>query len=454
MISVLIVDDEKIVRKGLASFMPWEEFGMKVIGEANNGENALKFLESNTVDLMFTDLAMPVMSGIELMRIVTTTYPHIQIVVLTLHQDFDYIQEALRLGAIDYIAKTELEKEQFEDILSRIASLLDMKKIRQLSQPSMEDQVASSIYVAYPLHPSIELGQDVPGGADGGVEIEAGVWYWSYCPEPIIESFAYFCIEGIHGMERKELFRLIRNYNRNGLFYDYNPTVPLQTISIEDLHERLDYEVEVDISAIKQSWLESDWIFDDKLFEKRIAELSAIQLPAIRLMRLFFSLTDEWNRMYNNVLEEELVMEDHFLTFVQFSHWLKHTRQQLRDSSEKPQFSIEIQSSITRAKTLALQNYKNAVTAAEMAKHVNMSLSYFSQCFKQIVGKTYTDYIRDVRMEHAKNYLVHTSKTIQWIAEEVGYNDEKYFSRLFKEFVGVLPSDYRLGHRPDRLRKK
>src|SRR5690606_793200 len=110
--------------------------------------------------------------------------------------------------------------------------------------------------------------------------------------------------------------------------------------------------------------------------------------------------------------------------------------------------------SINRAKTLALQNYKNAVTAAEMAKHVNMSLSYFSQCSKQIVGKTYTDYIRDVRMEHAKNYLVHTSKTIQWIAEEVGYNDEKYFSRLFKEFVGVLPSDYRLGHQPDRLRKK
>src|SRR5690606_41245295 len=105
MISVLIVDDEKIVRKGLASFMTWEGFGMKVIGEANNGESAHKALESNTVELMFTDLAMPVMSGIELMRIVTTTYPHILIVVLTLHQAVEDIKEAVRIGAIDYRAK-------------------------------------------------------------------------------------------------------------------------------------------------------------------------------------------------------------------------------------------------------------------------------------------------------------------------------------------------------------
>jgi len=454
MIAVLIVDDEKIVRKGLTSFMPWSQFGMKVVGEANNGENALEFLESNKVDLMFTDLHMPVMSGIELMREVTKRYPHIQIVVLTLHQDFDYIQEALRLGAIDYIAKTELDKEQFDDILVRISSLLDMKKVRLLSQPEQEDRVDSKVYVAYLLSTNHEFTLEASETAEGGIELESGIWYWNDRPEPPVEALAYFCIEGTSGMERKELYKLIRNYKRNGLFYDYNPAVPMKTLTLEELVNRVSYEAQVEITAIKQSWLESDWIYDEELFETRMKELKTIQLPAIRLMRLFFSLTDEWNRMYNKMLEQELMMEDHFITFVQFSEWLKRTRQLLRDCIEKPQFSVEIQSSITKAKTLALQTYKNAVTAAEMAKHVNMSLSYFSQCFKQIVGKTYTDYLRDIRMEHAKNYLMHTSKTIQWIAEEVGYNDEKYFSRLFKEYVGMLPSDYRAGHKLDRERDK
>lgn len=129
MIKVLVVVDDKLVRKGLISMMPWQEFDMKVVGEASNGEKALKFLESNSVDLVLTDLGMPVMSGIELMRILRKSYSEIHVVVLTVHQDFEYVQEALRLGVIDYIAKVDLdlEKEQLEDMLKRIADRIQGK---------------------------------------------------------------------------------------------------------------------------------------------------------------------------------------------------------------------------------------------------------------------------------------------------------------------------------------
>ena len=63
MIKVLVVDDDKLVRKGLIAAMPWNEFNMEVVGEANNGKNALKFLENNAVDLILLDLSMPIMSG-------------------------------------------------------------------------------------------------------------------------------------------------------------------------------------------------------------------------------------------------------------------------------------------------------------------------------------------------------------------------------------------------------
>jgi two-component system response regulator YesN len=81
-----------------------------------------------------------------------------------------------------------------------------------------------------------------------------------------------------------------------------------------------------------------------------------------------------------------------------------------------------------------------------MAEQVHMSRSYFSQCFKDIMGKPFNEYVRDKRMEKAKELLVSTQLPILQIAENVGYPNEKYFSRLFRELEGVTPSEYRVRH--------
>src|SRR5690606_18966282 len=104
MIKVMVVEDDKLVRKNLINKLNWDNYGMRVVAEAKNGEKALEELNKVDVDLMITDLAMPIMSGIDLIREVRKLYPNIFVVVLTLHQDFEYIQEVMRLGAIDYIA--------------------------------------------------------------------------------------------------------------------------------------------------------------------------------------------------------------------------------------------------------------------------------------------------------------------------------------------------------------
>ncbi|WP_219835709.1 helix-turn-helix domain-containing protein [Paenibacillus sp. R14(2021)] len=133
---VLVVDDDHLVRRGFIGMMPWSRHGFEVIAESNNGEKALSSLELAPVDLIITDLAMPVMSGIELMKKVTELYPRTAMVVLTFHHDFELIQEALRLGAIDYITKVELEHEQMDGILKRIAARMDQQA--QQSQPAPE----------------------------------------------------------------------------------------------------------------------------------------------------------------------------------------------------------------------------------------------------------------------------------------------------------------------------
>ena len=114
--SILIVDDEDIIRESLSFVLSKEGYRVR---EAPNGLAALEILKEDSIDLVVTDLAMPVMSGIELLRIARERYPELLCVVLTFHQELEYAQDAIRLGAIDYIAKVQLEREQFDAVLAR-----------------------------------------------------------------------------------------------------------------------------------------------------------------------------------------------------------------------------------------------------------------------------------------------------------------------------------------------
>jgi two-component system, response regulator YesN len=182
---------------------------------------------------------------------------------------------------------------------------------------------------------------------------------------------------------------------------------------------------------------------EDAVFRRLLAELAALRLPPIRLTRIFFSITDELNGMYRMMLAEPIAIDDFFPTWCRFVSWIEGVRDNIRQANTRSILSDEIQNSIVRAMSIVGQKLSEPVSAAEIAQMVNMSGSYFSQCFKQFAGQTYTDYVRDLRLERAKQYLRNTTKTIQWVAEQIGYNDEKYFSRLFREHVGMLPSEYR-----------
>lgn len=459
MIRVLIVDDDKLVRKGLISSMPWQACGMEIVGEANNGENALKFLEEHHVELLITDLAMPVMSGIELIRIVRDQYPDMQIVVLSLHQDFEYIQEALRLGAIDYIAKTQLEQEQFEEVLGRIVSLMGRKAGARgkSAQPEEEAFAANgSLHVYYVLNPDEEAAVQQGGIPADAVEAEPGIWYANAEPQsqPLPKSktanrashpnIAHVHFRELTGMDRKSILQLVRAYGRQDLFYDYQAPSPLP-IQI-DATVYLAQNIETDsppLDQIKEQWGAADWIYTDAAFQAQLTELKSLKLPPVRLARIFYSLSDEWNRLYQAILAEPITIEDFFASWYSFEQWLVEVRERISRAAAKPLFSPEIQNSIVKAMSLVQQHVSSPISSAEIAQMVNMSGSYFSQCFKQYVGQTYTDYVRDIRIERAKEYLRSTTRTIQWIAEQIGYSDEKYFSRLFREHAGILPSEYR-----------
>lgn len=105
MYRVFIVDDEKQARTGLRDFMPWAKLGCEVCGEADDGETALGPILEEKPDILLTDVRMKRMDGIELSRRVKRSLPDTQVVFISGYSDADYLQQALRMEAVDYVYK-------------------------------------------------------------------------------------------------------------------------------------------------------------------------------------------------------------------------------------------------------------------------------------------------------------------------------------------------------------
>ncbi|WP_410513659.1 response regulator [Paenibacillus sp. BR2-3] len=468
MIRVLVVDDDKLVRKGLISAMPWQKFNMHVAGEASNGQKALEFLEGNEVDLLLTDLAMPVMSGIELMRAARQRYPNLHMVALTLHQDFEYIQEVLRLGAIDYIAKVQLEKEQFDDVLARIAGRIH----EQAPLNRMTVHPAQAIYEHEQGYVLINLNResDANGLSDkllppGAMEVNSCSWVWF--PDEGAENKLFTLLSdlvgrvpgcmllnlsNLQGSAWRELQQWIREYIERASFYEYHPDRPATVASLKDRYKPYSRLNELELNHIKESWLHSAWPHDDYIFDQKIRDLKAMRLQESQLLGLIYSFAIEWNRLYGQTLTGNIPMiySVHFWFHVE--QWLNHVRGIIRESTRHTAYSKEIMNCMSTAVYMIQEEMSRQLTAAELAQRLNLSRSYFSQCFKDIIGKPFNEYSRYIRVEKAKELLSHTNKTIIWIAEQTGYSDEKYFSRVFRQLTGMLPSEYRANQPGDSNR--
>lgn len=122
---VLLVDDDKLARLGIKSMLPWAKYGMEVVGEAQNGQSALDFIIAHPVDIAFVDLDMPIMDGMTFIEQAREACPSMLFVILTFYESFSLVQKALRLGAIDYISKLEIENIDPDEALRRIHARLE-----------------------------------------------------------------------------------------------------------------------------------------------------------------------------------------------------------------------------------------------------------------------------------------------------------------------------------------
>ena len=129
MFKVIIIDDEPIIRKGLKNIINWKQFDCTVCAEASDGEEGKQLIEAHRPDILITDIRMPEMDGLNMIRDVKSYIPNCKIIILTGYRDFDYVQEAIKLGAFDFVLKPS-KIEELAAVVKRAVEELKYQRNR------------------------------------------------------------------------------------------------------------------------------------------------------------------------------------------------------------------------------------------------------------------------------------------------------------------------------------
>lgn len=139
MLKVLVVEDEEMIRRGIVLTIDWAALDCVVVGEAANGEEALKAAARYAPSLIITDLKMPKMDGIEMLRQLRECGCHAPAIILTAYDSFEYARSAMRLGAVDFLLKPFHDGELEEAVLA-LKQKLEERHVREVELPKRGGQ--------------------------------------------------------------------------------------------------------------------------------------------------------------------------------------------------------------------------------------------------------------------------------------------------------------------------
>ncbi|MCJ8011958.1 response regulator [Paenibacillus sp. KQZ6P-2] len=381
---VLIVDDELIVRKGLRTTVPWERYGMEVVADASNGLKGWDAFLAHKPDVVITDIVMPKLNGLELARRIKQAAGDTQILLLSCHEDFSYAQQGFRLGASGYILKTNMDEDEMGFYLSQF-------------QEQYLQRTGSSIPREADVQGSVDTRQahigSWLGGFSGGIEEQLRQWFagdWSWMDKGCF-IFLIRCGEGddmLHDGDWQDVLR--------------EAGTPCERISCGKGRTLL-------------------------LCRPEAAERVACRLKALkgRYAKLMWqeqgpvSGVQEW---VDTVLN--LYQQDELRT--QYDLW----------GETWPD-------AIMKAVGILSSDRGSTLSVAEVAEEVGLSRSHFSTLFKRTVGENFIDFQSKIKLHKAEHMLTGTLMSVSEISDQLGMVDANYFSKWFKRFTGLTPSQYR-----------
>lgn len=487
--TVLIVEDEKMIRQGIKTMIQRSGVPVEVIMECNNGEMALEVLKEQKIDVMFTDIRMPKMDGIELVRRMQSL-PHIPLTVaISGYDDFSYAVEMLRNGVREYILKP-IEREKITAILQKLDAEIE----------SQQEKVKSRRELGYQQMKHLMLLESAGEEEIRTLEkqYEKGFYEDDYvvCCQNVrkrtdVSNENYIYLENIEGndvfiVRDSAVELLLKNELKNGyagVSQPHNGLGELRAGYLEALEQRK--RAFCQNQKVARLGTEEEHI-PEKLVQEALklvsdsARLQRVQLIGTdrreeleRVWRQFFfevkngritpeqyeSCMEEFFRdtakTYRNAVEEDTdVLKEYRELFREncideyeekFMFWILALNERINSQLDVNRNRQKIQQAVEYIE----QNYAKDLNMAVVSNYISMNYSLFSYSFKQYTGSNFVNFLKDIRMREAKKLLAKTDMRIIEISQEVGYDNEKHFMKIFKASCGVSPSEYRKNMRQE-----
>ncbi|HIW31790.1 MAG TPA: response regulator [Candidatus Paenibacillus intestinavium] len=453
MYHLLIVDDEPLICQGLSSLLAESGISIDHIYTAHSGYEALDFLRMEQIDLLITDIQMGSMSGIELMQQAKIIKPWVEVIVISAHETFQYAQQAIRLGAKDYLIKP-LNNEQLLASVRHVLLHIDKSEHEPeglLSQLGEDEHFHMQVLLPERDQLLDRLQRADPKSLAGIVAELAGRFN-------TIISGPYFAVLKLKlNLDSRGKLSGQHEQKKEGYTYTVQDErllrYAVRNIAAELLNQQWNhsiYEEREQHIAILVQW--SDVQYGDSSVDK-VNQLEMIgrslqhnietylHLSSVVGISQIFKGMEFINEVYaqaEKALDWSRRFQDHFVFYFGDFKWDIY-RESEPDEAE---FAAQNNMIVERCRTYIDQNYgQKGLTLNEIAQKNHVSPNYLSYLFKKISGYNLWEYVIKLRMEESKRLLLQTDMRRYEIAESVGYESPEHFSKVFKRYYGVSPSE-------------
>ncbi|AZS15109.1 response regulator [Paenibacillus lutimineralis] len=502
MLTILVVDDHQDEREGIAFLI--EELALPLQVEiADNGRRALEYLQEHSVDILFTDVRMPQMDGLVLTRQALELHPELKVILFSGFAEFEYAQTAIALGVSDYLLKP-VNVEAFQATMNKVISELTDRQ--QQDEQSLMKQAYAKKHILFTLingaqePPSMQgLWHDFPTYYEGVLLLEfekdffenADMEFEAYLLSLIGTPADYINLNGCQSLllfpERRGVHsslsyqELAIQIHDSILFkYRVNCYIGIRK-GLTAIHDLAGVLPELEPLMEYRFFLPDTFIFDVKnemmLSEQDFPDLSDNQLiEQIRgniRERDLFSLKANIELLYQKYVRQvqfsQLYVKHTFSTVYQSimsfinasereinlgieqiykAEDLRNIKHMIREGIAKLEQSTgnlepAPNRDIVATKQYIEENYAEDLNLELLAARVYLSPHYLSSMFKKTTGCGINKYIKNLRMQKAKDMLTHTHLKIADVCSAVGYRNLSYFCQNFRDFYGQTPEKFR-----------
>lgn len=504
---IVIVEDEAHIRTGMVRLLHQINPKHEVVGEANDGQSGFEIICRERPDLIIVDIRMPDMDGLTMIRKLKDEKVDCKILVLSAYSEFEYAREAIELGIISYLLKP-LKIAEFKKALEQVEEKIHQEKhkeygfsLENIFLGCINGQLEPNEYFNTQTYEKFGFTVEQPAELflvwlGDGYEKQGG-----HAKELLEHVAAHTVKFSAHIREMRGWQALLMILYRQPagesqrVFFEKS-VVPMLCSNLEkpvicvwrSMRHLLDAS-----KVLQEMRKEFEWnlCFPDKSLIHRAGiqrqQIVPVKYPLELEDRAKQALRDKvwkdviacYERLYGYLVQEPHLPSQIKDSLIRFNWSLISTQKEKKEESElriqnifqriavayswvqigmamkefmeildysEPEFEEQsVSDMVQKAKVLIRKYYNQGITLEETARKLFVSEEYLSTQFKKETGSTFTETVRKFRIEKVKELLVETSLKMNQIAELAGYSDPKYMSKVFKEEVGMLPTEYRKG---------